>query len=295
MSSQYIELEGVRVHNLKNLNLKIKRNSLTVICGVSGSGKSSLAFDTLFAEGQRRYVETFSPYARQFLDRIERPDADRVDGIPPAIAIRQNARTQSARSTVGTRTELLDYLRILFAKAGQVVCPDCKQPAISLSADQAAAKLMKACSGRRGMLLFESAGDREVLENLQGAGFARCLVDGQTTSLDDLLGQPQIPNGCPLFIVADRIRIEESAGARIAESVELIYGQANGRCLALVEDNSGSEEDAATKRTMLVDGKSWLAIQLTRQLSCPGCNREFVEPSPEMLNFQSPLGACPAC
>ncbi|MEO1981520.1 MAG: excinuclease ABC subunit A, partial [Fuerstiella sp.] len=130
-----IELEGVRVHNLRNFDLKIRRNALTVICGVSGSGKSSLAFDTLFAEGQRRYVETFSPYARQFLDRVERPDVDRIDGIPPAIAIRQNVRTQSARSTVGTRTEILDYLRVLFAKAGQVVCPTCDIPAIAMSAD----------------------------------------------------------------------------------------------------------------------------------------------------------------
>ena len=137
-STSAIQLEGVRVHNLKNFSLKIRRNSLTVICGVSGSGKSSLAFDTLFAEGQRRYVETFSPYARQFLDRVERPDVDRIDGIPPAIAIRQNARTNSARSTVGTRTEILDYLRVLFAKAGDVVCPGCNEVAVSMTADSAA-------------------------------------------------------------------------------------------------------------------------------------------------------------
>jgi len=301
VASQYIELEGVRVHNLKNLNLKIKRNSLTVICGVSGSGKSSLAFDTLFAEGQRRYVETFSPYARQFLDRIERPAVDRIDGIPPAIAIRQNARTQSARSTVGTRTEILDYLRILFAKAGSVVCPDCKQQAIALSADQAAAHLIAIADGRRGMLAFDVESDRTVLEHLQSSGFARCLVDGRSLSLDELLGQDEISTDISVSIVADRIKVDESAAMRIAESIEQVFGQADGRCIALVEmdkDKLSAAASVAAKpdgNEQLIDGKAWKKITLRRHLSCPNCAREFVEPSPEMLNFQSPLGACPTC
>ncbi|MGB4711635.1 MAG: excinuclease ABC subunit UvrA [Fuerstiella sp.] len=300
MPSQYIELEGVRVHNLKNLHLKIRRNSLTVICGVSGSGKSSLAFDTLFAEGQRRYVETFSPYARQFLDRIERPNVDRIDGIPPAIAIRQNARNQSARSTVGTRTELLDYLRILFAKAGQVVCSDCQQPAVSLSSDQAAARLIAQANGPRGMLLFEVEAKRDQLDNLRASGFARCLLNGRTTSLDDVLKLAEIPDGSEILIVADRIKVDETAAARIAESIEQVYAEADGRCMVLVEANdalnvASLDADQFPNSTRTVDDKPWLVIKLSRHLSCPGCFREFVEPSPEVLNFQSALGACPTC
>ena len=298
MASQYIELEGIRVHNLKNLNLKIKRNSLTVICGVSGSGKSSLAFDTLFAEGQRRYVETFSPYARQFLDRIERPAVDRIDGIPPAIAIRQNARTQSARSTVGTRTEILDYLRILFAKAGRVVCPDCNQQAIALSADQAAAHLLAVADGRRGMLAFGVQSDRTVLEHLRSSGFVRCLVDGRTLLLDDLLDQSEISCRRSVLIVADRIQVDESAATRIAESIEQVFEQAYGRCIALVEADRAKLPAVAAKPAgieQVIDGKAWTEITLCRQLSCPNCARGFVEPSPERLNFQSPLGACPTC
>ncbi|MCA9091836.1 MAG: hypothetical protein KDA90_24770, partial [Planctomycetaceae bacterium] len=138
MTISHIELEGVRVHNLRDVNVRIRRNALTVICGVSGSGKSSLAFDTLFAEGQRRYIETFSASARQFLDRIERPAADRIDGIPPAIAIRQNQRRAGSRSTVGTRTEILDYLRMLLVRLGQVFCPECRIPVHANSPDTAA-------------------------------------------------------------------------------------------------------------------------------------------------------------
>ncbi len=287
-NSLAIELEGVRVHNLKNVNVKIRRNALTVICGLSGSGKSSLAFDTLFAEGQRRYVETFSPYARQFLDRVERPDVDRIEGIPPAIAIRQNARTNSARSTVGTRTEILDYLRVLFAKAGDVVCPTCDVNAVSLTADSAAEYLLQQADGVRGMLVFDVIANATVIEDSRTAGFSRCIVDGVTKSLDDVLSS-ELSAERSVQIVADRIRVEESAAARIAESIELTFASAHSRCAALVE----ATEDSAG--TVEVDGKQWRRIPLSQNLLCLSCETELTTPSAENLNYQSPLGACTTC
>ena len=283
-----IDLEGVRVHNLKSIDVNIRRNTLTVVCGVSGSGKSSLAFDTLFAEGQRRYVETFSPYARQFLDRVERPDVDRIDGIPPAIAIRQNARTNSARSTVGTRTELIDYLRVLFAKAGDVVCPTCDLTAVSMTADSAARHLLQQADGARAMLVFDVEADATALEDLRSAGYSRCIVDGLTTTLDDVLST-KISAEATIQIVTDRIRIEESAADRIAESIELTFASADGRCIALVAATDNTND------TVEVDGKQWQRIVLSQRLMCVGCGTELASPSAESLNFQSPLGACTTC
>ena len=285
-----IELEGVRVHNLRNFDLKIRRNALTVICGVSGSGKSSLAFDTLFAEGQRRYVETFSPYARQFLDRVERPDVDRIDGIPPAIAIRQNVRTQSARSTVGTRTEILEHLRILFAKAGQVVCPTCHVAAVSMSADSAADHLVTVADGHRSMLVFElpSATAAELLQS----GFTRCIVGGSTVPLEKL--ESQGVESQSIRVVADRVRVAESARARLSESIEQAFAHSGGRCIALVDagDRSITRGPARTEN---IDGRPWQAVVLSQGLTCTGCGREFSEPTAESLSFHSPLGACSEC
>lgn len=284
-----ITLEGVRTHNLRNIHLNIRRNSLTVVCGVSGSGKSSLAFDTLFAEGQRRYIETFSPYARQFLDRVERPDVDRIDGIPPAIAIRQNARTNSVLSTIGTRTELLDYFRILFAKAGEVVCPDCDCAAEQMTADSAAQHLIQKANGRRGMLLFDAEAEVTFLEHLQASGFARCIVDGRTTSLEEILSA-DISSVSSVQIVADRIRIDESGAGRMAESIELVFASADGRCVAVVETDDDNASDVIE-----IDGKRWIKIPLSQRLQCLACGKEFESPTAEALNFQSPLGACAAC
>ncbi|MEO2028437.1 MAG: excinuclease ABC subunit UvrA [Fuerstiella sp.] len=285
-----IELEGVRVHNLRNFDLKIRRNALTVICGVSGSGKSSLAFDTLFAEGQRRYVETFSPYARQFLDRVERPDVDRIDGIPPAIAIRQNVRTQSARSTVGTRTEILDYLRVLFAKAGQVVCPTCDIPAIAMSADSACDHLVNVADGRRCMLVFDV--QATTAADLLQDGFTRCIVDGMTTSLEELDNRGV--EVASIRVMADRIRVADSAKTRLSESIEQAFAHSGGRCVALIE--AADHPDAAVlERVQVVDGRPWQALALSQGLMCTSCSREFAEPSAESLSFHSALGACTEC
>lgn len=308
-----IVLEGVRVHNLKNVNVQIRRGCLTVICGVSGSGKSSLAFDTLFAEGQRRYVETFSPYARQFLDRIERPDVDRIEGIPPAIAIRQNARSNSPRSTVGTRTEVLDYLRILFAKAGSVICPDCGVAAVRMTADAAAKFLLQHSAGRRAMLTFPLVQESETLETdladqlqaWQAAGFSRCIVNNSSVSVQDVLQSPPA-SSATVRIIADRIRIDEASADRIAESLEQVFSVADGRCDVLIEittspDTAETSADSSTvahahhASRIEVDGRPWNLLRLSQRLMCVSCGQEFETASPEMLNFQSPLGACTTC
>ena len=255
----------MRVHNLKNISLRIRHQSLTVICGVSGSGKSSLAFDTLYAEGQRRYIETFSPYARQFLDRIERPAADRIDNIPPAIAIRQNQRSHGNRSTVGTRTEILNYLRLLFVRAGQQVCPACHLPIQSWNAGNLTRWLLTTALQSRGMLAFRLSASVEAetvnplaeLQSLQQRGFTRVIVrnsDGKSTQaggsvysierLEDLLEawqradvdnqQMMADQVASMLVVIDRIRIETDAAGRIEESLEAAFEAGDGQCLVLL-------------------------------------------------------------
>ena len=284
-----IVLQGVRVNNLRDVDVRIRRNALTVICGVSGSGKSSLAFDTLFAEGQRRYVETFSPGARQFLDQLERPQADRIDGIPPAIAIRQNARTQSARSTIGTRTEILSHLRTLFARLGQAVCPDCDQAAVSLTPESAAEFLTSTFCGRRGMIVI-SAGTDNTLEDWLTLGFVRCIANGKVHPLEQALNE----NLTDVLIVTDRVRITEDAQSRIAESLEQAWEAGRGRCSLLVEHNpaDGTHNSA---EVVNVDGKDWIMQPVSSGLTCLSCGTEFSTVSADQLNFLSPLGACQTC
>ena len=274
----YIELEGVRVHNLKNISLRIRHRSLTVICGVSGSGKSSLAFDTLYAEGQRRYIETFSPYARQFLDRIERPDADRIDGIPPAIAIRQGRRSQSSRSTVGTRTEILDYLRLVFVRAGQFVCPDCLVPVTSFDPPGVSRWLLQNAVSAKAIIAFsvesrrgKSTDMQAELQSLQRRGFTRVVyenrlhrienlqnlvADGElaigaerlTTELDNKLSDTK---GYRLLVVVDRIQIEPGSIGRIEESLETAFAAGDGSGLVLLP--SESAEKASVVSSMATD------------------------------------------
>lgn len=284
MSADSIQLEGVRVHNLRNVSVSIRRNVLTVICGVSGSGKSSLAFDTLFAEGQRRYVETFSPYARQFLDRVERPDADRIDGIPPAIALRQNSRGHSSRSTVGTRTEVLDYLRVVFAKAGGLFCPDCDQTVERMTPDTAADYLISVGTGQRAMLVFVPDGDASV-DSLLSQGFTRVIADDQFCSIEKVADE-QLTNA---RVVADRLRTDEASRSRISESVEQLFVAGVNQFEALIA------ADETAEKTRMVDGHRWKIFPMSQRLMCRGCGRDFDEPLPESLNFQSPLGACSAC
>lgn len=286
VSSVSIELEGVRVHNLKNVSLNIRRNTLTVICGVSGSGKSSLAFDTVFAEGQRRYVETFSPYARQFLDRVERPDVDRIGGIPPAIAIRQNARGYSSRSTVGTRTEVLDYLRILFAKAGCLTCPNCNIAVTSMTPDTATAQLLRMAEGRRAMVVVSNFAEQLPSAWLE-RGFTRAICDGMMQSMESLTAG----HSADFQVVIDRIRIAADTAGRITESIEQAFAEGDGKCVVLVDADAADDEHSG----IVVDGKSWNSIPLSRHPQCHECGQQYSTPTAESLSFHSPLGACSTC
>ena len=299
MSRSDIELSGVRVNNLRSVSLRIKRNALTVICGVSGSGKSSLAFDTLYAEGQRRYIDTFSPSARQFLAQLERPDADHIDGIPPAIAIRQNAVTSRQSSTVGNRTEIAGYLRLLFANFGHIVCPNCRQNVQSYSVDALVNQLLENASGLRAMLAFESPRNadekaQEHCDRLILNGFTRIVFQHSTVRLSELQNFDELPSS--LIVISDRVRISDSDSNRIRESLETCYREGDGTCRILVEQDSDTPVFvSAQSLTETIDGKRWQSLTFNQKPVCLSCNRQFPEITVDLLNDQSALGACKSC
>ena len=309
-TGHFIELEGVRVNNLRNINLRIRHNALTVVCGVSGSGKSSLAFDTLYAEGQRRYVETFSPSARQFLDRIERPDADRISGLPPAIAIRQQMRFDGPRSTLGTRTEIIESLRVLFARAGQLVCPDCQTPVRSMSAESVASAILEQTPANRMMigaaLLVDHSSYSEVRADLLKSGFTRIIVDGcvtrleQLESLQDNVEAPRKKKTAKLkaamTVIVDRLKPDGVKSDRLTESIGTAMKTGDGHCLIFTEMTANTcDRRGVGVQEQIIDGSPWAVQQFSGKRICPGCAREFPEPSPELLSFTSPLGACSEC
>ena len=303
-NGQFIELEGVRVNNLRNISLRIRHHALTVICGVSGSGKSSLAFDTLYAEGQRRYIETFSPSARQFLDRIERPAFDRISSLPPAIAIRQQIRFDGPRSTLGTRTEILDSLRIIFARAGCLVCPDCRLSVEAMSAEAIAATILAQPSSARMMIgalvSVTAAAYPEVRDNLLRNGFTRVIAGSKTMRLDDLESGP---NDSPssLIVIIDRVKSDSVASHRLTESISTALKTGNGSCVVLTESAIGerggisSQAQLSPSTVQLIDNVTWSTQLFSSNRTCANCGRQFPELSPELLSFTSPLGACPKC
>ncbi|MFL6571040.1 MAG: excinuclease ABC subunit UvrA, partial [Burkholderiales bacterium] len=275
-----IRIRGARTHNLKNLQLDLPRDSLVVITGLSGSGKSSLAFDTLYAEGQRRYVESLSAYARQFLQLTEKPDVDLIEGLSPAIAIEQKAGSHNPRSTVGTVTEIHDYLRVLFARAGTPYCPEhdleLKAQTVAQMVDHVAALpqdtrlmvLAPVVTGRKG----EQA---ELLEELRAQGFTRVRIDGKVHELD---AAPRLAKNSKhtVEVVIDRLRARPDAKQRLAESFETALRHADGRAL-VVEADSGKEHLFSAK------------------FSCPACDYALPELEPRLFSFNNPMGACPRC
>ena len=275
-----ISIRGARTHNLKNIDLDIPRNQLVVITGLSGSGKSSLAFDTLYAEGQRRYVESLSAYARQFLQRMDKPDVDLIEGLSPAIAIEQKATSHNPRSTVGTVTEIHDYLRLLFARAGTPHCPEHGVPLQASSVSQMVDAVLVLPAETRILLMAPVARERkgeftEVFTQMQAQGFVRFRVDGKVVELADL---PVLVKNekHDIDVVIDRLKVRPDMLQRIAESMETALRLADGRALVLDLD-TGTEHAFNAK------------------FACPHCSFAIGELEPRLFSFNSPLGACPDC
>jgi len=278
MDEKVIRIEGARVHNLKNVSLDIPRDKLVVITGVSGSGKSSLAFDTLYAEGQRRYVESLSAYARQFLGIMERPDVDAIDGLSPAISIEQKTTSRNPRSTVGTITEVYDYLRLLYARVGQPYCYSCGEPITSQPASVIIDQLEALPEGSKVQLLAPLARGRKgefrkELEKAGKDGFVRVRIDGEIMPLEDAPAlQKNIKHDIEL--VVDRLVIRDGMRTRLADSVETALRYGEGLMVALI----GDEERVFSER-----------------FACADCGISYPEIEPRLFSFNSPAGACPAC
>ncbi len=277
-----ISIRGARTHNLRNIDLDIPRNRLVVITGLSGSGKSSLAFDTLYAEGQRRYVESLSAYARQFLQLMDKPDVDLIEGLSPAISIEQKATSHNPRSTVGTVTEIHDYLRLLFARAGTPYCPDHDLPLQAQTVSQMVDAVLALPEDTKLMILAPVARDRkgeyaDLFSEMQAQGYVRFRVDGQVYEFDAL---PKLKKTGKhdVDVVIDRLRVRpaDNIQQRLAESFEAAMRLANGRAIAL-ETDTGTEHGFNAK------------------FACPVCGHSIAELEPRLFSFNSPVGACPAC
>ncbi|HJW59355.1 MAG TPA: excinuclease ABC subunit A, partial [Actinomycetota bacterium] len=278
-------IRGAREHNLKNVHLDLPRNALIVFTGLSGSGKSSLAFDTIYAEGQRRYVESLSAYARQFLGLMEKPDVDFIAGLSPAISIDQKSTSKNPRSTVGTITEVYDYLRLLYARIGQPHCPVCGRPIARQTPDQIVDQILELPSGTRFQLLAPVVRGRKgeyeaLLRSFSAKGFARARVDGEVRDLSEPIRLAKTYKH-DIEIVVDRLvargpEADEKARRRLADSVETAVGLSEG--LVVVE--------------LVEEGRE---LQFSTHLACLYDNLSFEEPAPRNFSFNAPYGACPDC
>jgi excinuclease ABC subunit A len=278
-----ILIRGARTHNLANIDLDLPRDKLIVITGLSGSGKSSLAFDTIYAEGQRRYVESLSAYARQFLSMMEKPDVDHIEGLSPAISIEQKSTSHNPRSTVGTITEIYDYLRLLFARVGAPCCPDHGIPLEAQTISQMVDHVLNLPEGSKIMLLAPMVRDRkgehlQLIEELRAQGFVRARVDGVVYDLDDI-PPLELRRKHSIEVVVDRIRVREDLKQRLAESFETAITLTDGLAIiAPMDDESALEEKVFSAR-----------------YSCPYCDYSLQELEPRMFSFNNPNGACPEC
>jgi excinuclease ABC subunit A len=277
MAATEIVIRGAAEHNLKRIDLTLPRNRLVVITGVSGSGKSSLAFDTLYAEGQRRYVESLSAYARQFLEQMEKPDVESIDGLSPAISIEQKTTSRNPRSTVGTVTEIYDYLRLLFARVGKPHCHKCGEPIASQSVQQIVDSVLALPQGTRLQVLAPIVRGRKgtykkELREAARKGFVRARVDGEIRDLSDPIDLDK-QRKHTIEIVVDRLVLQGDLRSRLADSVETALETAEG----LVVMDVGGKED----------------LLFSRHLACTSCGVSVPELAPRMFSFNSPYGACP--
>lgn len=275
-----IVIKGAREHNLKNVSLEIPKNELVVFTGVSGSGKSSLAFDTIFAEGQRRYIESLSTYARQFLGQMDKPDVDYIDGLTPAISIDQKSTSNNPRSTVGTVTEIYDYLRLLYARIGTPYCPKCGKPIRPQTIDEIVDSILKLETGTKIQILAPIVKGKKgefqsLFEELRQEGFVRIKADGEVYNLDEDEIKLAKTKAHTISVVVDRVVVKPEARSRIADSVQIALQKADGLCLI---DVIGAEE-----------------LIYSEKLACPDCNLSFEELTPRIFSFNAPYGACDKC
>lgn len=290
MKDNYIIIEGAKENNLKNINVTIPKNKLVVFTGLSGSGKSSLAFETIYAEGQRRYMESLSSYARMFIGQMEKPDVERIEGLSPAISIDQKTTSKNPRSTVGTVTEIYDYLRLLYARVGTPHCPVCGKEINAQTVDQMTDAIMSLKPGTRVQLMAPVVRGRKgeytkLLEVLRKNGYSRVRVDGEMYDLDEeiTLEKYKIHN---IEVVVDRLIIKEDIESRISESLETVLTLASGLALVYVMPQGENDEDPQTTPYEML---------FSRNFSCSKCGVSLPEVSPKMFSFNSPLGACDKC
>jgi excinuclease ABC subunit A len=278
MPTRTIAIRGARTHNLKNISVDLPQRQLTVITGPSGSGKSSLAFNTLYAEGQRRFVESMSTYVRQFLERIDRPDVDEIEGILPGIAIEQKNSVKNARSTVATATELADHIRLFMTYCGETWCPDCQVKVRKESPESITHEIVSQLAGRKVVVLapifFDPANREEVLKQLMKGGFYRAWINGEVCDLKvfDTTGFSS------LELVINRLRIDAAREGQITEAIEQAFELSKGSVNILEET-----------------GEGWVSHRFTSRFACNRCGTEFIEPTPQLFSFNSPLGACTSC
>jgi excinuclease ABC subunit A len=281
-----IRIVGAGQHNLQQVSLEVPREQLSVFCGPSGSGKTSLAMDTLYAEGQRRYVESLSAYARQFLGQMPKPKVESIHGLSPAIAIEQKTVGATPRSTVGTVTEIYDYLRVLFARLGTIYCPECGVPAEQQTTDQIVERILQQPAGTRLLITAPVEIDRTIpfsrlWERLQSSGFARVRVDGVTHSLE---AAPEIDHRRQhsVAVVVDRISVDPAQRGRLTDSVEAALTAGRGVIQVVLADQTTPEQN-------------WKSLRFSLNLSCSSCERSFELQTPQKFSFNSPLGWCRSC
>lgn len=317
-TGEVIELHGAHEHNLRGVSLSLPKNRLICFTGVSGSGKSSLAFDTLFAEGQRRYIESLSAYARQFLDQLPKPNVEHVSGLSPSIAIQQKTSGWNPRSTVGTITQIHDFLRVLFARIGRQHCPQCKKPIRAQTREEILTRILSLAAGTRVLILAPLARGQkgefaDVMDDLRRQGFARARVDGRVISLSDA---PALARNArhDVDVVVDRLTISESVRSRLAEAVESALKLGKGTMIALPVEREEEPSPAADRPPARGKGKGTGAqdkspraeaasesvvpsreMLLSSEYACVECGISFEPPTPQMLSFNSPQGMCRRC
>lgn len=295
-----ITVRGARTHNLRDVDLDLARRKLTVFCGVSGSGKTSMAIDTLHAEGQRRYIESFSAYTRQFLEQLDKPDADRIEGVPPTIAVTQQNASRSSRTTVATTTEVANYLRLLFARVGRMHCAGCGKPVAehtpqSIANQQIANRSLEADDRTRLMVCFarwDMADDIVAgVEELRQAGFLRLVAEGHTLGIDEAAATLK-PDVGEVLVVVDRLVVGQIEPSRLVESIETALSAGHDECVVL---HAKAADQGQSSNDLEIDGMAWTRRDYRTGLHCASCDLPAVRPEPRLLDFNSPLGACGEC